>query len=208
MPPAGPSASIYARLRTTEETPFYDLLDNFDPASYFIGSGSVIKEAIDDMEWAHGSVTITMNRDPPELKFSSAKDNRRIEVEIPVDTLSGFRVAGNQIRWKYTFKHLKVIFANSVHSRKTAIGGNVLSKVAIDGEGRMKVTHMLRVSGAGEDVGGGGELASHPLATGDGGGGSGGDATSRGAVQRVVVAQFALLALFDGGDGVMTDDDV
>jgi hypothetical protein len=89
---SGPTASIYARIRTAEEIPIYDILDHFDdPCSYFIGPGSLIKEAIDDMEWVNsgggggggsdkGSVSITLMRDPASLKFSSRKQNSSLQV--------------------------------------------------------------------------------------------------------------------------------
>lgn len=99
-PPSAPTASIYARIRTAEEIPIYDILDHFDdPCSYFIGPGSLIKEAIDDMEWVtggnagggaggggtssdKGAVGITLMRDPAGLKFSSRKQNLSLEVNV------------------------------------------------------------------------------------------------------------------------------
>jgi len=69
----------------------------------------------------------------------------------------------------------------------------VLSKVAIDQEGKMKVTHMLRVTGSGDEYSG--DLVSHPLATG----GELQDQQQQqqqfaSVQQRLVVAQFALLS--------------
>ena len=114
-----------------------------------------------------------------------------------MDKLSALSVSGPKIRCEYNYKHIKAVFANLVHPRAGDLGA--VSKVAIDAEGKLKVTHMLRVVGAGPDFTAG-DGASHPLATaatetqGNGGGG--------GAHQGVVVAQFALLSLFDEDETV------
>ena len=111
---------------------------------------------------------------------------------------------------------MRSIFANLTPSRgqttdSTSSSAGALSKVAIDNEGKMKVTHMLRVTGSGDEYAG--ELATHPLATGGGGGGEFQQQQQQYAPvqQRLVVAQFALLSKFneddeddsggDGGDG-------
>ncbi len=110
---------------------------------------------------------------------------------------------GHEVHWEYNFTLLRAIFANLNPSRgqmgdpsTSSTTAGVLSKVAIDSEGKMKVTHMLRVTGSGDDYDG--ELASHPLATG-------GELQQQQhhqqqyapVQQRLVVAQFALLSKFD-----------
>ncbi|KAH7617499.1 hypothetical protein NADE_007277 [Nannochloris sp. 'desiccata'] len=221
-PPSAPTASIYARIRTAEEIPIYDILDHFDdPCSYFIGPGSLIKEAIDDMEWVtggnagggaggggtssdKGAVGITLMRDPAGLKFSSRKQNLSLEVTFPNDKLSAISVVGHEVHWEYNFTLLRAIFANLNPSRgqmadsssTSSTTAGVLSKVAIDQQGKMKVTHMLRVTGSGEEYSG--DLASHPLA-------AGGELQHHHhqqqqyapVQQRLVVAQFALLSKID-----------
>lgn len=121
---------------------------------------------------------------------------------FPNEKLSAISVVGHEVHWEYNFTLLRAIFANLNPSRgqmgdpsTSSTTAGVLSKVAIDSEGKMKVTHMLRVTGSGDDYDG--ELASHPLATG-------GELQQQQqqqqhapVQQRLVVAQFALLSKFD-----------
>jgi hypothetical protein len=120
-------------------------------------------------------------------------------VTFPNDKLSAISVVGHEVHYEYNFTLLRAIFANLHHPRghgaesaaaSAAAAAGVLSKVAIDSQGKMKVTHMLRVTGSGEEYAG--DLASHPLATA-------GELQQQYAPvqQRLVVAQFALLSRFD-----------
>jgi hypothetical protein len=130
------------------------------------------------------------------------------QVTFPNDKLSAISVVGHEIHYEYNFTLLRAIFANLNPSRgqladstTSSTTAGVLSKVAIDQEGKMKVTHMLRVTGSGDEFSG--ELASHPLATA-------GELQHHQhqhqhqqyapVQQRLVVAQFALLSKFDDED--------
>jgi hypothetical protein len=122
---------------------------------------------------------------------------------------------GHEVHWEYNFALLRAIFANlnplrgqmADASSNAPTPAGVLSKVAIDQEGKMKVTHMLRVTGSGDEYSG--DLASHPLATV-------GELHQQQqqyapVQQRLVVAQFALLSKIDDDeeeeqDGGLTVD--
>lgn len=151
-------ACTYARINTVEMPRPMELSDWWEePCSYFLLQGDLLKEAIEDCEWTGGDVEIIMQRDPACLKFYSQSSNS-VEVEFPLEQLSGMSCAEPEIRYKYKMKFLRTALANIPSSRDAA---SVSTKVSIDKRGLMKVTHMLSL----HVLGGERPEVSHPLAS-------------------------------------------
>jgi len=71
-----------------EGSAFTDVLECLvDPVSYFICQGALLKEAVDDVEWTKGAVTIELVRDPPVVRFKSSRDGLALEVRFFVIVL-------------------------------------------------------------------------------------------------------------------------
>eukprot|EP00873_Tetraselmis_striata_P015069 jgi/Tetstr1/435333/TSEL_024252.t1 len=68
----GVEMSSYARINSLETAVLRDLGDYWEePASYFLGPGHLLKEVVDDMEWAGNSIAVEVQRDPPRIEFAS-----------------------------------------------------------------------------------------------------------------------------------------
>ena len=205
-PTAAAAAAMYARLRTNEQFPFLDFLETFvEPVSYFIGPGALIKEAVDDMEWLSSSsratntgVEITLHRDPGAVIMScfSHTQTQSLEVKFPVDSMAALHVMGPLVQWRYHFKHLRAVFANLPSSSTshasngsgTTPSSSSLSKVSIDAEGKLKITHMLKINQPSANT--------HTRARAQQGGEEQEEQGEDGsAYTRLVVAQFGLLPL-------------
>lgn len=175
-----PLGSVYARIDTLQVPLARDLADYWeDPSSYFIAQGALLKEAIEDLDWTKGEVTVDLLRDPRKLKLKSSKGAQSLEIEIPQEALSGFSASGARVHWTYKQKHLRIAFANLPKEKDSP---TVLSKVAIDVRGIMKVTHMLSLHAATMDP------VHHPVASLDTQGTDSGAGASR-----LGVVQFLLL---------------
>eukprot|EP00955_Chlamydomonas_euryale_P102261 365408-Chlamydomonas_euryale.AAC.8 len=140
-----------------------------------------MKEVVDDLEWPGGPVTILMQRGPPPRLVVSAVGTGRMEAELPVGELSGFHCEPAELLHAYKYKSMRAAFCN-LPGPKDA--GTVRTKVSIDANGLVKVTHLISLaqlsaggSGAHGSEGGGPAHGSPGGGWGRGGGGGGGSGT-------------------------------
>ncbi|WIA42473.1 hypothetical protein OEZ86_008467 [Tetradesmus obliquus] len=148
----GAGCVMYARIATQEQDLPSDMTDYWrEPASYFLLKGALLKEAVDDLEWPGGSVAIRLSRDPPALSMAAAGTGA-LEVHLSAADLSGFQVAEPQVQQRYRYKNLKASMCHIPDGKE--VGGPVSTKVSIDANGLLKVTHMVPLAG-GRAPGGG-----------------------------------------------------
>eukprot|EP00951_Prasinocladus_malaysianus_P037610 scaffold405393_cov39-Prasinocladus_malaysianus.AAC.1 len=136
--------SSYARINSQETPLLRDLADYWEePSSYFLGTGQLFKEVIDDLDWAGGNVRIQLQRDPPGLSLSadgSGSGNGKLSITLPVPDLQGFSCADAEVEHYYPLKRLQTAFTNLPITKDP---GSVSTKVTIDAQGLMKVAHMV-----------------------------------------------------------------
>lgn len=60
-----------------------------------------MKEALEDLEWPGGGVSIEMQRQPQQLVLSSQGPNGALSIEVAVRELSGFHCALEVVRYTY-----------------------------------------------------------------------------------------------------------
>lgn len=213
------SASVYAHIATMESPDHRDLTDYWqDPSSYFIAPGSLLKEAVEDLDWVKGEVSIEMTRDPRKLRFLSAKGAQSLDIELPQDALSAFYVSEPRVKWTFNQKILKPAFVNLPKEKDCGGGGgggggdSVVTKASLSANGYMKVTHMLSLNFRANDQHQQ-QQVTHPLASGlhsqqPGFGGGGGDAAAAAGAQRLGVVQFVISpSVFNEGEDEEEDDD-
>jgi hypothetical protein len=192
----------YARVATQEPPPAADLADFWaPPASFFIAPGALLRETVEDLEWPHGDAELALRRHPRRLRLAAAGGGLALAVELPPEALSGFEATAPEVKSRFAYKLLRVAFANVPTGAGGrggggggggAPGGGVSTKVEVDAEGALKVTHMLQLPGGPRDAPA--ATATHPLA-GDAAAAAGG-----GPASRVAVAQFVLLPVGAGSD--------
>lgn len=150
---------IYARVSTTDMEVPHLLTDHWrEPSSSFIVQGSLLKEAVDDLEWAamgnggsrRGTCTVVLGRHPPSL-LMRASGAGALEVDFPTsggNNLHGFNCTVDTMACSYKHKHLKAAFCNVPTQQKEYLGG-MSTKVHIDESAMMKVTHMISMQPGG-----------------------------------------------------------
>lgn len=142
----GSIVNMYAQLDSQEMPIPKDLSDYWqDPSSYFLIPGSFLKETIEDLEWTaigsnNSTVEVLIQRQPRKLSFT-AQAAGSLQVDFPVGDLGGFSCAEAEVRFSYKYKNLRTALSNI--SQKDATGVN--SKVSIDAQGLMKITHMVNL---------------------------------------------------------------
>lgn len=136
---------MYARIATLEQEVPGDMTDYWTPpVSYFLATpGSLLKEAVEDLEWPGSAVAVKLTRDPPAISFS-AHGTGSLEVQLDASELSGFSVASAEVVQHYKFKNMKAALANIPAGKD--VGGSVSTKVSIDANGMLKVTHLVPFS--------------------------------------------------------------
>jgi hypothetical protein len=73
--------SVYARLASVDTFLACDLQEGWElPECSFIVPGSVLREALDDLEWTRGDVALTVRRDPRGVRLSSVQGALALEV--------------------------------------------------------------------------------------------------------------------------------
>lgn len=149
----GPALSMYARLSCLEQPVPQDMTEYWaDPVSHFLTKGTILKEAIDDLEWPNGPVVLSMQRDPPRLSLKATGTSGALEVELPARELLSFSVASQQVSYTYAYRNLKAAFSN-IPTHAKADTGSISTKVSIDASGLLKVTHMMSILGRGPGPG-------------------------------------------------------
>ncbi|KAG2440363.1 hypothetical protein HXX76_004468 [Chlamydomonas incerta] len=138
----GPGAvCTWARIAALEAEAVVDLGAYWtEPASSFLCPGSALKEAVDDLEWPGGPLELALVQDPPRLLLA-ASGHGSLEVELPPASISGFNCCvAPEVRHAYKYRHCKAAFCNLPHPKDCAA---ISTKVSIDAQGLLKVTHML-----------------------------------------------------------------
>jgi len=203
--------AVYAHIATMESPDHRDLTDYWqDPSSYFIAPGSLLKEAVEDLDWVKGEVSIEMMRDPRRLRFLSAKGAQSLDIELPQDALSAFYVSEPRVKWTFNQKILKPAFVNLPKEKDGCGGGggeSVVTKASLSANGYMKVTHMLSLNFGANDQHQQQQVR-HPLASGlhSQQPGFGGGAAA--GAQRLGVVQFVISpSVFNEEEEEEDDDD-
>ncbi|KAG2499206.1 hypothetical protein HYH03_002787 [Edaphochlamys debaryana] len=137
----GPGAvCTWARIASLEPRSVVDMQDHWvEPTSSFLCPGFLLKEAIDDLEWPGGAVEVRLQQDPQRLVLASA-GHGVLEVEIPSNRVSGFHCTQPEVRFSYKYRHIKLACCNLPNPRDCAA---ISTKVSIDANGILKITHML-----------------------------------------------------------------
>ncbi|CAD7701655.1 unnamed protein product [Ostreobium quekettii] len=139
--PGGNPSCMYARLDTVDVAPPRDLGDYIkDPLSFFHIQGSVLKEATDDLEWPHGAVFVSL--DSCNGISLSSEGTGDLQVELPMDRVSGFQCGVPRLSWPYRWRQLHTAFSKIPQDKGDQ---GVSTKVTIDANGLMKVTHMVNL---------------------------------------------------------------
>ncbi|KAF6260189.1 hypothetical protein COO60DRAFT_1700427 [Scenedesmus sp. NREL 46B-D3] len=136
---------MYARIATMEQGLPCDMTDYWqEPASYFLLRGALLKEAVEDLEWPGGCVAVRLARDPARISMA-ARGTGSLEIHLNAADLSGFQVADSEVQQRYRYKNLKAAMCHIPDGRD--VGGAVSTKVSIDANGLLKVTHMVPLAG-------------------------------------------------------------
>lgn len=149
----------YARINTLELELSAELSEYWqEPSSYFLASGTMLKEAIEDLEWGAASgaqsqaaVRLHLRRSPPQIALT-ASEIADMTIKLPVSDLAGFMCSEGEITHKYKYKLLRAAFSHLPSAKDFAI--QMPTKVTIDSQGIMKVMHMVSLSGNGVSQGG------------------------------------------------------
>jgi hypothetical protein len=152
--------------------------------AYLLAPHALLREAVDDLEWAAGvaggTARLALDRDPPGARLLAAGAGGTVEVALPTDRLDAFDMPFPTARHAYRHRHLRAAFGAPPAPRGAS--GDlppppIASKLAVDGTGVLRVTHMV------------------PLEAGAAPGGP------------AAVIQFAMLPEVDvGGDGESSDE--
>ncbi|KAA6417208.1 MAG: hypothetical protein FRX49_12806 [Trebouxia sp. A1-2] len=123
----------------------HNLLTGVKAPAAFGTIGSLLKETIEDLEWTaigsnNSTVEVRMQRQPCRLSFT-AQAAGSLQIDFPVGDLGGFSCAEAQVCFSYKYKNLRTALSNI--PQKDATG--VSSKVSIDAQGLMKITHMVNL---------------------------------------------------------------
>lgn len=140
----GPECLTYAKISSLETPAVQDLEEYWEePVSYFLCNGVMMKEAADDLEWPNSAVELRMVMEPERrLVLSASGSSGGLEVELPVGEMSGFVCSTREIRHTYSCKSLKAAFSNLPGLKDF---GDTSTKVSIDAQGMLKVTHVIRI---------------------------------------------------------------
>lgn len=213
----------FARLGTVELPSSRDLSDYWEgQGSYFLAQGVLLKEVVEDLEWPAGDVEIAMWAPPhARLAMSAAGVAGDLEVDLPLSELSGFHVTpppptylavpgavpGADVRWRYRYKSMRAAFCSLSPAKEP---GSCSTKVSIDANGLLKVTHMVSMQGASAQGGGPGTATglahsfAHSLGFAPGQAGRVAAGTGQHAEGQVGAYLDSQRGLEDGGTAVVT----
>ncbi|KAK9785180.1 hypothetical protein WJX73_005914 [Symbiochloris irregularis] len=148
----------YARINTLDLDLSPEISEYWqEPSSYFLAPGAMLREAIEDLEWAacsgaqtQGSVTVHLKRSPPSITLS-ASDAAELSIKLPVGDLAGFMCTEAEVYHKYKYKLMRAAFSNLPSAKEAAT--QMSTKVTVDSSGIMKVMHMVPLFGGGASQG-------------------------------------------------------
>ena len=135
---ADKEACTYASLPTLELPSQSDWADDWvPPGSTFMAPGLLLKEAVEDLEWAGSTVELCLRRDPPEVHFTGIGQGT-LKIKVPFSKVTGFYCAAPKVVHHYALQNLRTAFANLP-------AGTTATKVSVDGNGMLKVMHMVEL---------------------------------------------------------------
>ena len=151
---AGVVVNTYAKLGVQSDPPeTVDWLETWQgPDTSFHVPSSLLREAVEDLEWPGGSVRLMVTRDPPQVQFLSTGAGS-LSVKLPESEVSGLQCASDVVCHAYSFKRLRKTLAATPSPSSSSFGdhrhhGNqehVLTKVSVSSEGTLRVMHMINV---------------------------------------------------------------
>ncbi|XP_042443790.1 uncharacterized protein LOC122028890 isoform X2 [Zingiber officinale] len=142
-----PDAYIYAEIRTRiPDTIAWDY--NFEPIGSvpvsFTVKSSVLKEAVDDLEWPCSSIQISLQPDPPAVTFRG-EGHGDLQIEFlyyaNTDLLIAFQ-CDHSVSNRYKYKFLQAATSNIPSS---VLKDNRGSKVTVGRGGMLKIQHLVSV---------------------------------------------------------------
>ena len=152
-------ANTYAKLSTLEAPQVTDWLDHWEgPDTSFHVPTGLLREAVEDLEWSGGSVTLSITREPPQVQFlscqstgisSASASNGTLSVRLPESEVSGLQCALDHVSHDYNYKRLKKTLALGNHHQalsKEGILTSILTKVSVSAQGTLKVMHMINTT--------------------------------------------------------------
>ena len=180
--------TAFAKIETLVYTASTNLLNYFqEPSSSILCSGSILKDAIEDLDVGGKDVLIEMKDHPQQLTLSSVTPDIEVYVDVPIESLASFSCISPTVESRYSLKYLVNALSASPGTKAPSEqhgSDNHLCKVAIDSEGLMKVTHMWKMAPG--DISRG-----EPERTGE-----------EGSKQTMVVTQYVILPM-----AVMEEDE-
>lgn len=77
-------------------------------------TGHILKEAIEDLEWPGGNVTMHLTNTPPGALLSARGPNGTLQVKLPLGGTSRtqMRLHGQEVQHSYSYRHLATALGN------------------------------------------------------------------------------------------------
>ena len=144
----GTSITTFANLRSAELPPLANWsADWVEPASTFHAPGALLKDAMEDLEWAGPRVELLMERATGRVKFTSAAQGT-LSIKVPPQAVTGFSATRASVRHLYPLAKLRAAFVDLPVGREVSA---IATKVSVDARGMLKVMHIvdLQAQGAG-----------------------------------------------------------
>ena len=175
-------------------------------AAALVAPAALLREAVEDLEWGaaagSGVARLTLAQGssggegghgtthPPgpraTLSAGPGPSGEFVSVDLPIPSCEAFELTGGSapVSFPYRYRLLRAALGagagkgalGGLGGEATSAGGGVTTRLAIDGRGVLKVTHLVPVEGSGQGAAGGA-----------GGGGGAGRAAATAVVQFVVL---------------------
>lgn len=105
--------------------------------------GHILKEAIEDLEWPGGPVTVHLIHNPQTAHLAARGPNGTLQVKLPLNSnRTQLRLHGQEVRHQYSYRHLATALGNVAREYQQ----HVTSKVGVCLFGKVCVRE--RVCGA------------------------------------------------------------
>lgn len=146
----GTTTCMYAHLAILGPSQFHDVLDNWQlPAAEFLTDASILREAVEDLEWPQGPVRVSIKSRPFQVSLNAEGNVGQLGVVLPSNQLRQQIAPRTTVSFQYAYKFMKIALVGAA-----SIKGDSSSRLAMDANGLLKVVHIL---GSGHD-------GAHPLA--------------------------------------------
>eukprot|EP00892_Ulva_mutabilis_P006252 jgi/Ulvmu1/399/UM001_0406.1 len=135
----GVSMNMHAHINILGEVRIDNLLDHWKlPVTEFTTYENVLREAIEDLEWPHGHMKLSVQAHPFQVVLSSRGNIGELDVVLPNNHIRNPRTHGTSISHFYAYKFSKSAFTGILGTK-----GTYSSHVSIDSNGLLKVVHLL-----------------------------------------------------------------